>query len=153
MNRPAYTVEDVVKLLGVTPRTLHYYEEVGLLEPAARTQGGHRLYGEDTLERLHHILRLKDALGYSLQEIKSILDTEYALDKLKAKYKNNQSSENRDSILEESILEESIRLLEEVLQRVDDKLSRLQTVQKNIRDRLEKIQALRDRTTTTKSHS
>ena len=57
---------------GRTARTLHFYEELGLLAPASRTKGGFRLYDEAALLRIHWIGRLQD-LGFSLPEIKEFL--------------------------------------------------------------------------------
>lgn len=58
---------------GRTVRTLHFYEELGLLEPASRTRGGFRIYDKYALLRIHWISRLQE-LGFSLQEIKVFLD-------------------------------------------------------------------------------
>lgn len=58
---------------GLTVRTLHHYEEVGLLVPAERTAAGHRLYGTAEVRRLHHITSLRQ-LGLSLEEIARSLD-------------------------------------------------------------------------------
>jgi len=67
------TVEEVAKRLKITPRTLHYYEEMGLIQPSAHTEGGHRLYYEAAIAQLQPIRQLKDHLGYSLLEIRSML--------------------------------------------------------------------------------
>ncbi len=58
---------------GRTQRTLHFYEELGLLTPVGRTKGGFRLYDQDSLLRIHWISRLQD-LGFSLPEIKVFLE-------------------------------------------------------------------------------
>ena len=60
-------------LTGVSVRTLHHYEEVGLLVPRERSEAGYRLYSPDDLERLQEILGWR-ALGFPLQEIERILD-------------------------------------------------------------------------------
>ncbi|WP_153100409.1 MerR family transcriptional regulator [Paraburkholderia hayleyella] len=65
------TVRDAAKTLGVTPRTLKYYEERGLVSPA-RSEGRYRLYTEDDLERFVRILRLR-SLGFSLYGITEML--------------------------------------------------------------------------------
>lgn len=67
------TVGDVAALTGVTVRTLHHYDELGLLAPRARSDAGYRLYSYEDLIRLHEILVWR-ALGFSLAEIGSILD-------------------------------------------------------------------------------
>lgn len=57
---------------GRTQRTLHFYEELGLLTPVGRTKGGFRLYDQDSLVRIHWITRLQD-LGFSLPDIREFL--------------------------------------------------------------------------------
>ena len=67
------TVNEVSTLTGVTVRTLQYYDTIGLLPPAERTEAGYRLYDDAALSRLQQILLFKE-LGFQLGEIKSILD-------------------------------------------------------------------------------
>lgn len=67
------TVSDVARLAGVTVRTLHHYDEIGLLRPGGRSDAGYRLYGSDDLERLHEILFWRE-LGFALEEIRELLD-------------------------------------------------------------------------------
>jgi DNA-binding transcriptional MerR regulator len=65
-------IGEVAGRLGVSPRTIKYYEEIGLVAPEGRSQGGFRLYGEREVERLERILRMK-GMGYSLAAIREIL--------------------------------------------------------------------------------
>jgi MerR family transcriptional regulator, thiopeptide resistance regulator len=67
------TVGEVSEMTGVTVRTLHHYDEIGLLAPRGRSQAGYRLYAYADLARLQEILVWR-ALGFSLSEIQSILD-------------------------------------------------------------------------------
>jgi DNA-binding transcriptional MerR regulator len=72
--RPAaWRVGDLAGRTGLTVRTLHYYEEIGLLSPSRRTDGGHRLYTTGDVVRLQQIKSLR-ALGFSLREIRDCLD-------------------------------------------------------------------------------
>lgn len=66
-------VGQLAKQTGLTVRTLHYYEEVGLLVPARRTEAGHRLYGADEVVRLQKVMLLRQ-LGFSLEDIRAGLD-------------------------------------------------------------------------------
>ncbi|MCB0636507.1 MAG: MerR family transcriptional regulator [Lewinella sp.] len=68
-----YSVKEVADMSGVSVRTLHYYDQIGLLRPGARSEAGYRSYGETELLRLQQILFYKE-LGFSLQEIRVILD-------------------------------------------------------------------------------
>ena len=67
------TVAQVSKLTGVSVRTLHHYDQIGLLKPAQVTEAGYRLYDDTSLQRLHAILLLRE-LQFSLKEIRVILD-------------------------------------------------------------------------------
>lgn len=68
------TVKEVSRLTGVSIRTLHYYDSIGLLHPAKVTESGYRLYDDTALERLQHILLFRE-LQFPLKEIKGILDS------------------------------------------------------------------------------
>nr|WP_315024858.1 MerR family transcriptional regulator [uncultured Aminipila sp.] len=68
------TVNEVSKLAGVSVRTLHYYDTIGLLYPSDTTNSGYRLYDDAALERLQQILLFRE-LEFSLKEIKQILDS------------------------------------------------------------------------------
>ena len=65
------TVGEVAKKMGVTVRTLQYYDKEGLFSPSGKSEGGRRLYTDKDLVRLHQILSLK-SLGFSLEDIRSI---------------------------------------------------------------------------------
>lgn len=67
-----YRTSEFAKRVGVTVRTLHHYDRLGLLKPGGRTRSGYRLYGERELERLEQIVTLK-FLGLPLRQIKSLL--------------------------------------------------------------------------------
>ncbi len=69
----AHTVGQVAKLAGVTVRTLHHYDEIGLLTPSGRSGSGYRRYSEADLERLQ-LIRYYRELGFPLDEIAVILD-------------------------------------------------------------------------------
>lgn len=68
-----YTVKEVRDLTGISARTLHHYDAIGLLKPTRLTQAGYRLYDEDAVERLYLILLYRE-LGFSLAQIQGILN-------------------------------------------------------------------------------
>lgn len=72
MTTTEYTVGKVAELAGVTVRTLHHYEQIGLLEPEQRSRSGYRQYSPADLDRLHHILYYRE-LGFALPDIATIL--------------------------------------------------------------------------------
>lgn len=135
------TVEAVAQHLGITARTLHYYEEMGLIEPTCRTAGGHRLYDEQVVRRLEHIMRLKENLGYSLSEIRHLLDVETSLDGIRA------SLNNRDVSVDVRLrqLEEAKRSLQGLLSQIDGKLENLKSMQKRYQERLNRTETLLER--------
>jgi len=71
-----FQIGDVVERTGLSHRALHYYEEIGLLVPSVKLDGGMRLYSEQDLHRIARILELRELLGLSLREIKRILEAE-----------------------------------------------------------------------------
>ena len=67
------TVGDVAALAGVTVRTLHHYDRIGLLSPSGRTSKGYRQYSPADLDRLHQVLLYRE-LGFPLEEVAALLD-------------------------------------------------------------------------------
>lgn len=67
------TIGDVARLAGVSVRTLHHYDEVGLLSPSGRSEAGYRLYADGDLERLQQVLFYKE-LGFGLDEIQDLMN-------------------------------------------------------------------------------
>jgi DNA-binding transcriptional MerR regulator len=70
-----YTVGELARRAGLTVRTLHHYEALGLLRPSGRSEAGYRRYGEADVLRLHRVLALRDA-GVPLKDIVPLLDGE-----------------------------------------------------------------------------
>jgi DNA-binding transcriptional MerR regulator len=87
VNEPTYQIEEVAERLGMTKRTLRYYEERGLLSPAARTEGGYRLYSDADIQRLERIKELRDLLGFSLAEISELIQADEERSALVAAYR------------------------------------------------------------------
>ena len=71
-------IQEAAAEVGLTPRSVRYYEEMGLLRPAARSDGDYRLYDETDVERLGFIKGLRDDAGFSLAEIAQLLEDEAA---------------------------------------------------------------------------
>jgi DNA-binding transcriptional MerR regulator len=73
MDEPmSHTVGEVARLAGVTVRTLHHYDEIGLLTPSGRSDSGYRRYADADLERLQRVLFYRE-LGFGLDDIKSVI--------------------------------------------------------------------------------
>src|ERR1035437_4713112 len=71
-------IQEAAAEVRLTPRSVRYYEELGLLKPAARSDGDYRLYDETDVERLRFIKGLRDDAGFSLAEIAQLLEDEAA---------------------------------------------------------------------------
>ena len=74
MIKKTMSVHEVAKLTGITARTLHYYDEIGILKPTRLTEVGYRMYDDTALSRLQSILLFRE-LEFPLKEIKAILDS------------------------------------------------------------------------------
>jgi DNA-binding transcriptional MerR regulator len=93
-------IGEVARRLGTTPRTIRYYEEIGLLGGGGREAGRHRSYGEDEVARLRDALRLKHLLGLSLDELGELLEAEEARAARRDEWQHrNPSPERRREIL------------------------------------------------------
>lgn len=64
-----YQIEEIARRSGLSKRTIRYYEEMGLLPPLGRSEGGYRLYTDRHLERLTQIVAARESLGLSLQQV------------------------------------------------------------------------------------
>ena len=96
-------IGEVAELLGTTPRTIRYYEEIGLL-PAAddRKQGKHRIYTQVDVERVREIMRLRDLLGLTLEEVSALLEAEDARAQLRREIRETEDPAQIKRILGEA---------------------------------------------------
>ena len=85
------TVQEVSRLAGISVRTLHYYDSIGLLSPTETTEAGYRLYDDDALERLQCILLFRE-LQFPLKDIKTILTS--------PSFERNKALEQQITLLE-----------------------------------------------------
>jgi DNA-binding transcriptional MerR regulator len=99
-----YRIGEVAELAGTTPRTIRYYEEVGLLAaPPDHAKGRHRTFGESDVRRLQELIRLRDLLGVSLEELKSLVEAEEARALLRERWQHTAGDSDRRAILEQSV--------------------------------------------------
>jgi len=98
-------IGDVARLVGTTPRTIRYYEEIGLLaEAPARPSGRHRIYTTAEVERLREVMRLKELLGVSLEELKTLLTAEEARAEVRAQLQRDDvDPKRRRELLDEAL--------------------------------------------------
>jgi DNA-binding transcriptional MerR regulator len=97
-------IGEVAELTGTTPRTIRYYEEIGLLPgTVGREQGKHRCYGDADVERINEIVRLRDLLGLSLEQLSQLLEAETARAELRREYRATEDAAERERILHRSL--------------------------------------------------
>jgi DNA-binding transcriptional MerR regulator len=114
-------IGEAAKLAGTTPRTIRYYEELGLLNPAGdREPGAHRTYAEADVERLTDLLRLKGLLGLSLEGLKELVAAENTRAALRREWHEGVEDPVRQRQILEELLTHSTRQLELVRRRRDE---------------------------------
>ena len=91
--RATMRIGEVAELTGTTPRTIRYYEEIGLLTRGTdRELGKHRCYSQEDVNRIKEIVRLKDLLGLSLEQLSQLLEAETARAEIRREYQRNRRS-------------------------------------------------------------
>src|SRR5512135_71143 len=91
-------IQEVAAETGLTPRSIRYYEDLGLLAPAARSEGAYRLYDADDRERLRFIAGLRNDAGFSLAEIGQLLEDEQARARNRARFRAGDPVEQRSAV-------------------------------------------------------
>jgi len=124
-----YRIGEVAELVGTTPRTIRYYEEFGLLAaPPSHEKGRHRTYDEADVRRLQELIRLRDLLGVSLEELKSLVEAEEARAVLRERWQHTAGDADRLAILRQSQRHVTaqlalVRSRREALDRLEDELA------------------------------
>jgi len=135
----AYRIGEVADRVGVTPRTIRYYEELGLLGGAPeRSKGAHRHYGEADVVRLQELIRLRNLLGLSLDELRSLAEAEEARAALRDRWADDPTDAERARIVREAI-----PLVEQQLELVRARQRTLDEFAAELADKLERLGALR----------
>ena len=97
-------IGEVAERTGVTPRTIRYYEEIGLLPgPPERRKGEHRAYDEGDVERLTELKRLRDLLNLSLDELKQLAEAEEARAAIRRQFHESGDDAERVRLLDEAL--------------------------------------------------
>ena len=123
-------INEVAEELGLTTRTIRYYEELGLLRPAARSEGSYRLFDADDLDRLRFIKGMRDDAGFSLGEIGQLLEDEVARARNRERFRETESVEERRVILADAVAR-----IERQIQTLRRKIDRLETMVTEADDR------------------
>jgi DNA-binding transcriptional MerR regulator len=135
----ALRIGEVAELTGTTPRTIRYYEEIGLLsEAAGRAQGKRRVYSEGDVERLRELIRLRDLLGLSLDDLKRLAEAESARAGLREQWEQAEDPEEQRRILEQALvhLADQLKLVRERRGELGRLEQELKARQRRVRSRL-----------------
>jgi DNA-binding transcriptional MerR regulator len=119
-------IGDVARLVGTTTRTIRYYEEIGLLgEASGRASGSHRLYSPGDVERLREAMRLKQLLGVTLEELKTLLSAEESRAAVRAQLRR----EDVDPARRRELLSEALGHIERQLELVRHRAAELRRLE------------------------
>ena len=136
-------IGEVAEQLALTPRTLRYYEEIGLLAPPSRMEGGFRLYSAADIDRLESIVQLKRLLGFSLREIKQVVEAMESLKLLRQESKQASDLETKRDSLRKGleILEQQVEVLDGRMRQVAELRDQFNERSLRVRERLQQIEA------------
>ena len=110
----ALRIGEVAERTGLTPRTIRYYEEIGLLPcPPERRKGEHRAYDDGDVERLTELKRLRELLNLSLDELKQLVEAEEARAAIRKRFHASESDAERSRLLDAALphVETQLRLV------------------------------------------
>ena len=135
-------IGEAAERASLTQRTLRYYEEKGLLNPPTRMDGGFRLYSSEDMERVERIRQLKELLGFSLAEIKEMLEAEDVRLQIRAGWRKDADAEEK---------REKARIAREVtaqqLSLIDQKMEKMATLREEIAARVQRYDEILQRYT------
>ncbi|MCR4435743.1 MAG: MerR family transcriptional regulator [Clostridiales bacterium] len=130
MSGPFYKIEEVSVRTGLTKRTLRFYEDLELVSPI-RTDAGYRLYSEDDIETIKKIVEIKEVRGFSLSEVKEVMELDKKLQNILCK-KINDPDSVRSAI-------EQTRKQIEMIEEKEKKMERAKSKYKEILSKLTEI--------------
>lgn len=129
----------VAREVGLTPRAIRYYEELGLLRPAVRVKGADRLFDADDVQRLREIKRLREIIGFSLGEIAELLESDDIRAQLRARFHDAP-----DKAVRAEVLRDAYGLAERRLAIIERKLAQVTMVRDEELAYLARVRALLD---------
>ncbi|MFB7138323.1 MerR family transcriptional regulator [Gottfriedia sp. NPDC056225] len=137
-----YKIDEVAKECNLTKRSIRYYEEIGLIPPPERSEGGFRLYSDEHIERLKKIMNVRDVLGFSLQEVQEYMAISEAFEEFRLQYRENKEKMNEDERKQkllgaEEILSQQLNMIDEKLKKMNDIRSEMNEMYQRVRSALE----------------
>jgi DNA-binding transcriptional MerR regulator len=135
-------IQAVAEQVGLTPRSIRYYEEIGLMKPAARSEGAYRLYDADDVARLQFIKALRDETGFSLAEIGQLLEDENARQSIGARFRASSRPDERRALLLEGIarIDRQVATLKGKIERIDEMIAAAEARRAHLRDHLAELE-------------
>jgi DNA-binding transcriptional MerR regulator len=137
-------IGEVAERVGVTTRAIRYYEERGILRSSAeRSKGAHRLYTEADVAHLEELLRLRDLLGLSLEELVQLAEAEEARAALRDRWADTTSDAERLAIVEAAIplVEQQLALVRARRAKLDEFAGELETKLRALRTSRRQLKA------------
>jgi DNA-binding transcriptional MerR regulator len=132
----ALRIGEVARLAGLTTRTLRYWEEVGLITPSGYRNSGERMYSSDDVARAARIRELQELLGFSLAEVRIVLDTEDVFEGLRSVVAGDPCDPRLLQMIDDAIVAN-----ERLLGRLDDTLVRVHAFRDERAAKAERLRA------------
>jgi DNA-binding transcriptional MerR regulator len=128
-------IGELARRAGVTTRTLRYWEEIGLIAPSEHRGSGERVYPPSALERVLHIRELQELVGFSLAEIRAVLETDAIIERLRIAKEQGATARRR------RLLDEAAVATDGLVARIDDRVARLTAFRDEWAARAERLRA------------
>jgi DNA-binding transcriptional MerR regulator len=140
-EEPLLRIQAVAGQVGLTPRSIRYYEEMGLVKPAARSDGAYRLYDADDVARLQFIKALRDETGFSLAEIGQLLEDENARQSIGARFRASSDAAERRALLHDGIarIDRQVATLRDKIKRIDEMIAAAEARRAHLKDHLSEL--------------
>lgn len=140
-------IQEVAAEVGLTTRSIRYYEEIGLLEPAARSDGDYRLFDPSDLERLRFIKSLRDDAGFSLAQVGQLLEDDAARERNRERLRHTTDPAERRTLLLDALgrVDRQIETLESKAARLATMIGEARARQTRIREHLTELDGPVDR--------
>ncbi|WP_246470113.1 MerR family transcriptional regulator [Cohnella nanjingensis] len=134
-------IEEVAQACGLTKRTIRYYEEIGLIPPPERSEGGIRLYTQAHIDRLNKMLNAREVLGFSLQELQQHIAMRDELEAYRKSPPPGAEAEVREKLTEvDRLLAEHLALTERKMAGIRELQGELRGIRERIRNRLSQLE-------------
>jgi MerR family transcriptional regulator, repressor of the yfmOP operon len=135
-------IQAVADQVGLTTRSIRYYEEIGLMKPAARSDGDYRLYDADDVARLQFIKALRDETGFSLAEIGQLLEDENARQSIGARFRASTDPRERRALLHDGIarIDRQVATLKAKIERIDEMIASAEARRGHLKDHLAELE-------------